>query len=128
MLSHIIYISQAVKPMTDRDLEQLLVSARENNKKEQITGQLLYKDQYFIQLLEGEEETIQRMFKKISKDSRHKNVKKISNMDVVLRSHDNWSMGFSNLDDSDDKMLEGFAPHKLNDSNLVYRLLRHFTQ
>ncbi len=114
--------------MSDIDLQQLLVDARENNKKENITGQLLYKDQHFIQLLEGEEEIVERMFKKICKDPRHIKVKRISNMDVALRSHNNWSMGFKNLDKTNDQILEGFDPSKLSDGNLVYRLLRHFTQ
>ena len=40
----IVYISSAVQPLSDADLEALLAQSREKNGRLKVTGILLYKD------------------------------------------------------------------------------------
>ena len=47
------YLSRAVRPFIEEDLESLLVNCRENNTKVNVTGALLHHNDYFMQLLEG---------------------------------------------------------------------------
>ncbi len=43
-LTQLIYVSSAVELFTDQQLNDLLILARDANKKHHITGLLLYKD------------------------------------------------------------------------------------
>lgn len=52
------YVSSAIHPMTNDALRDLLSSARKKNKGFDITGMLLYRDSFFIQVLEGEPEYV----------------------------------------------------------------------
>ena len=52
-MKQIIYISSAAKKMDDDDLLDILKTSRENNKKNDISGMLLYDNGSFIQVLEG---------------------------------------------------------------------------
>ena len=68
----LIYASSAVKPFLQSELFELLEICRENNTRLGITGMLLYKDGNFMQLLEGEETPVRRLYEKIGSDSRHR--------------------------------------------------------
>ena len=51
-----IYTSAATKPISPKELQELLVISRRNNIRDGITGMLLFEDGTFLQVLEGEEE------------------------------------------------------------------------
>lgn len=67
----VIYSSQASAPFSDAALEALLADAREGNRRRGITGALVYVDGVFLQVLEGEKDTVQRLMASIAKDTRH---------------------------------------------------------
>jgi len=54
----IVYISAAVQPLSDADLEALLAKSREKNARLKVTGILLYKDGDIMQLIEGPGEAV----------------------------------------------------------------------
>ncbi|MEL6270473.1 MAG: BLUF domain-containing protein [Chloroflexota bacterium] len=100
-LVQLTYVSVATRPMSQQDLVDILQQARAKNSKRDITGMLLYRDGYFIQALEGEEQTIREIYELIEKDDRHDHVLEIG-MDVIEeRDFGDWSMGFADLDTSD---------------------------
>ena len=66
-----VYISSAVRLMTDAELVSLLRQCRANNEKAGITGMLLYKGGNFMQALEGPEEDVDRLQRRIETDPRH---------------------------------------------------------
>lgn len=70
----LLYISSATKPMTDDELLVLLNECRKSNNKDGITGMMLYCGDSFIQVLEGNTEEVDSLFKTIKKDPRHSNV------------------------------------------------------
>ncbi len=57
LMIQISYISTATKSMSQEDLEEILKTSRKNNAGSGITGMLLYMNNTFVQILEGEEKT-----------------------------------------------------------------------
>lgn len=107
---HLVYISRSVRLMTNTELVDLLEQARERNKKEDLTGLLLYKDLSFLQVLEGQVDAIDRVFESIKQDDRHFRVKVlIENEPINERYFSNWAMGFQHIDHLDIEEMEGYS-------------------
>ena len=106
-LIHIIYASIANVNFDETKLIELLTKAREKNARLNVTGMLLYCDYNFFQVIEGEELIIQTLFENIKNDPRHKNVTKIVEEPIQLRSFAKWTMGFSNATKEQLSMVEG---------------------
>lgn len=70
--------SEAKNGLTSTDISDILKVARDFNKKNNITGCLLYHNNEFIQIMEGEKKIVQVLYSKIVKDSRHFNVNLIA--------------------------------------------------
>ena len=85
--------SSAARSFGHKDLESLLVEARTRNVQEKITGILLYKNGHFLQLLEGDEENVRRIYEKITHDVRHTNVTTVVENEMNERVFPSWSMG-----------------------------------
>jgi Sensors of blue-light using FAD len=98
----LIYSSVAQHHFSSQDLKRLLVRARMSNSKANVTGMLLYRDGTFLQALEGDEAMVRRLFGRIEKDPRHKQVSVIDNSLSFgeRRSFGDWSMGFSAVDNA----------------------------
>ncbi len=108
-LVSLIYVSYATRKMSAKDLLKILEVARERNAKEGITGMLLYRDRYFIQVLEGEEENVDKVFSSISKDTRHGNLMLVQKSWIKERTFSEWFMGFTNLDEVDASKYPGLT-------------------
>jgi hypothetical protein len=108
-LCALVYVSLAVKPMQDDDLKLLLKYARIKNERLAVTGMLLYRDGFFMQALEGEEETVDALFDRIRQDSRHRDVLLVYKEPIQARSFPDWSMGFNKMDAEALGKLEGFT-------------------
>ncbi|MEL6268497.1 MAG: BLUF domain-containing protein [Chloroflexota bacterium] len=98
MLITLIYGSTATREMTTEDLTAIMDWSESWNNSIGVTGMLLYKGGNFLQILEGEEEKVEELFKSISKDERHRSVSVIYRRPIEERSFDDWSMGFVNMD------------------------------
>lgn len=97
MLCSLVYVSAAARPLNADDLKNILTTARENNASLNITGMLLYHDGNFIQVLEGEQETVNTIFEKISRDPRHTNIIRVVQEPIRERLFTGWSMGFRDV-------------------------------
>jgi hypothetical protein len=109
MLIHLIYGSSATRDLSKADLVDILNTARENNKRLNVTGMLLFKDGNFMQVLEGEAETVDALYQRIKRDPRHHQILLISRRPVESRNFGEWEMAFSNLDELDPAALEGYS-------------------
>ena len=78
MVYYLVYISSATWLMSDEELAALLMECRTNNERLQVTGMLLYKEGNFIQVLEGEQETVEQLYIKIRADVRHTGATELS--------------------------------------------------
>lgn len=108
-LISLVYVSYERYPMTNDDLVAILSEAKTHNSTENITGMLLYRNGYFIQALEGEDEKVTALYNLIARDERHKNVLLVEKNPITERSFGEWTMGFRNLDDVDPNEFPGFT-------------------
>lgn len=104
------YVSYAEHAMNTEELNALLAESKNKNAEKNITGMLLYRDRYFIQVLEGEEDVVTDLYERIKEDPRHTNVLLVSKDKIEERSFGDWSMGYKNLDHLENpERLEGFT-------------------
>jgi len=112
---HLIYGSTAVKPMTEAEILELLEKARVKNERLGISGLLLYHDGNFLQVLEGEDQTVKELFEEIKQDERHHSVMEFGTYPVPERRFASWEMGFLNIQTMPREEVGGYS-HFLNDS------------
>ena len=106
----LVYVSRANSHYGQAELIQLLEQARDNNAHNGITGLLLYDNKgTFIQALEGDEQQIDALFKKIQQDPRHSRVNRVSKKSIQSRSFADWQMGFKLIDGDVITTLPGFS-------------------
>lgn len=91
------YVSSAVAPFTNDELRNLLVVCERNNRRDQISGMLLYKDGNFMQVLEGAEEVVRKTHTRIASDPRHVGLITLLQGPQKERQFPDWSMGFRDL-------------------------------
>ena len=90
----IMYSSQATKPMKVTDLEKILADARAGNQARNVTGALVYVDDVFFQLIEGDKDVVHNLMASIASDSRHHSVKVFYEAEVDVRAFESWSMAY----------------------------------
>lgn len=87
----IAYCSQPVDFSFDK-VDEILATAHRNNSKAELTGSLIYDNNYFLQWLEGGPEEIRTVFERISLDPRHSDVKLLTVRKLSDRWFPNWTM------------------------------------
>ena len=88
------YLSEAVSDMSFLGLMRLLESARAFNQKNAISGILLYDNQQFGQIIEGERASIMKVWKRIQEDKRHHRVELLEIREIPARSFPDWLLRF----------------------------------
>lgn len=96
-LSQLLYISKPVAPLQASELADLLSQARQKNRDLRITGLLLYSEESFMQVIEGPNLNIQRLYTSITLDSRHTDVQEIYFRSIEERHFHDWKLGFRYL-------------------------------
>ncbi len=106
----LVYASTAAKLFSGGELLAHLRPYRDKNARLAITGMLLYKHGSFMQVLEGEEETVRSLFATIRTDERHHHVMTLAALTVAARQFPDWSMGFKDLSGADASAVPGYNP------------------
>lgn len=73
-------------------LDGILVQARRNNGRDDITGCLICRHDLYLQLLEGPASAIEALFGRIATDDRHLEVACLSRETVATRLFPHWAM------------------------------------
>lgn len=129
------YISRARLPMPPEQLLALLQQCLANNRRQGITGMLLYGNQTFLQVLEGEEAVVDELIARIRKDTRHTDMEVLHRAPIEHRQYTDWSMAFKRISDDVLQQIEGlrdFNPRDLNvdflrkNDAVVEKLKDHF--
>jgi hypothetical protein len=137
MFYHVVYVSSASQPFSKAALLDLLEKARSKNSSLGVTGMLLFKDGNFMQVLEGEQETVKNLAKTIERDPRHKDFILLIQGTSEQRFFSDWSMGFRDLRDKDIPKPPGYtefmnspltSAELSNDKNRCLKLLLLFKQ
>lgn len=76
------------------DLEKILAEARANNEARDVTGALIYIDEVFIQILEGDKDTVRGLMGTIATDPRHTSVKVFYQEELKQRMFASWRMAY----------------------------------
>ena len=135
-MHQIIYVSAATHLFSDQELLDLLSHSRESNQRCGVTGMLLYKEGDFMQVIEGEQDVIRRLFERISLSKRHSMVTVLADAPVQERAFADWSMGFRNLSPQDVSQTPGFTDFlnrrliesRPSEAKLAHRILSTFSR
>ncbi|QNF33759.1 BLUF domain-containing protein [Adhaeribacter swui] len=102
------YISTAVISVHEAELQEMLARFRRNNERDNITGMLLYSGEHYVQLIEGEEAALRKLYAKIEKDYLHTNIIKLADGQISHRLFKDWSMGFKGVTEAALTTLPGY--------------------
>ena len=91
-LCTVVYRSRAVNPLAGQELQSLMQAARARNRREAITGILLYDEGRFFQWLEGPEDGIDRVMRSIRSDARHTDLEVLRRNPTSERKFSDWDM------------------------------------
>jgi len=104
----IVYVSVATQPFDEKELLQLLAKCRASNTQRLISGQLIYSDGTFMQVLEGPEKEVDETYARIKKDTRHKNITLLERSSTDERQFPDWSMGFKSFNRQQLEGIQGY--------------------
>lgn len=93
----LVYLSRTIDLLSGSELDDILEVSHFNNKGKDITGILLYVDGNVIQLLEGDEYEVQKLYRKISQDHRHDGLIVLFQGFAETRLFPDWSMGYHRM-------------------------------
>lgn len=88
------YVSTAQIDLQDQGVNEIMTQTNLFNKMEDISGILLYNERNFFQLIEGEQNIIQELYAKISRDPRHSNIIKFLEKPVTKPPFDGYLTDF----------------------------------
>jgi hypothetical protein len=85
--------------MSPEDLSAIQATAKANNGPLDVTGSLFYNGGWFLQVLEGPAPTLEKLYKQIERDPRHKNSRILYQEPASFRTFPRWNMNMTNLND-----------------------------
>lgn len=86
------YCSHMRRWMSEQDLAELAVCAAEKNRNLDITGVLLFHNDHFAQVIEGEHSIIEALYEKIKVDYRHERIATLTDRPIGARAFKGWAM------------------------------------
>ena len=92
-----------------KELSRILECATVNNPEFEITGELIFGDDYFLQCLEGGREEINKLYFKIQQDPRHESVMILSYEEVTKREFSDWSMKMVMLTERNRSLIQKYS-------------------
>lgn len=119
--------------LSKNQIDVILKASHKNNKLKNITGFLIYKEKYFLQLLEGPKKEVKELYKKIGQDIRHSNCEILIEFEGNKRIFPEWNMGHLEGEKLTTKnftlnnIIKTVLGHNQMDDNLVLDILKSFT-
>ena len=93
MYYQLVYRSIALN--TSKDVvRDILGSSRKNNPGSGITGCLIFRDNFYLQILEGQREAVKELFYTIEDDNRHEKIELLHQGECSERIFNDWNMAF----------------------------------
>ena len=93
MLVRLMYASRAAASVDQEELIAILRKSKANNPPLGVTGVLCFSEGVFLQVLEGGRSAVNRLYNRITSDSRHTQVELLSYAEIGERRFAGWSMG-----------------------------------
>jgi hypothetical protein len=92
-------------------LADIFSAARKKNALLQVTGLLSYRGGYYIQVIEGDNETIDKLFSQIKSDRRHEQVTVLLDFEITQRCFQEWNMKLVGSINKDASFLKFMTQH-----------------
>ena len=126
----LVYISQAVVGITDEQVQDILRSSQRNNASHGITGVLVFGGGLFMQVLEGPEQAVLRLYVKIMDDRRHSDCRLIHISPADEQVFNKWSMAVVSSDPLDFQRIGELRSKRLEtvQSQTFTNLMREFVR
>ena len=106
-MKRLTYISKFSRSLTKKEIESIGNISQTNNSRDGITGVLMCCSGIFFQILEGEEDRIDLLYRRILEDNRHNEILCLkSELNVLQRRFPDWSMEVIVLDENNDLLLQ----------------------
>ena len=96
-------------------LGKIMAVSRRNNKKLGVTGALCYSARGFLQILEGPADTVNELYTRIVRDTRHAAVTLLEYNVIPYRDFENWSMAYVRADEIAHALLRKFSTRHVFD-------------
>ena len=125
----LLYCSQAKSDFSEEILKEILLTSRENNRRNRITGVLVHGGGLFMQVLEGPEQNVLRTYMKILDDKRHTDSRIIHITPVKDRLFENWTMGVIEAEPLTFENVAKFRANRLESvhADVFSQVMREFT-
>ena len=131
MLHTLCYVSSCKNNLTVKDLEHLFRVNKRNNTEHDVSGILIYNNGNFLQILEGDEDIVKSLFKKIKRDSRHRNLIALINNSIDERIFHDYDSGFIHFEDPKKRQelhnyIHWLKEAEINNVDKVIRIVENF--
>lgn len=93
-MRQLLYVSNASRDIAPLALDGILSASRANNILLGITGLLLHIDGGFLQILEGDEGAVHKLYTRIAADPRHHEPRILLDREIATPAFGGCSMGF----------------------------------
>jgi diguanylate cyclase (GGDEF)-like protein/PAS domain S-box-containing protein len=104
----LVYASRSDASVDGDEIRNIQKQSQALNRMNRITGYLVYHQGVFIQYVEGPKDKVKRLYRNISRDTRHHDVTLLAEGTSVKRLFLGWAMGSHRLDGNDIAKLAGF--------------------
>lgn len=108
-LVRLIYASTLKKDIAQSELSKIHERAKLKNLEFDITGLLVFGNDYFLQCIEGGREVVNRLYSNITADARHEHSVLLEYSEPAERDFDEWSMKVVLLKKENSKSLRRFS-------------------
>ena len=99
------YLSQSKLDWTDEAIDELLQRSKQNNATRRITGAMIYANGYFMQLIEGPQIAVDKLYSAIEADPRHEVLSLLHSQEIKDRHFSDWAMEYRDSDDLGERAL-----------------------
>lgn len=94
MTYSILYISDSKVGLNKDEIDKIMNISVFNNTALDISGFLVLQNGHFLQLLEGKENDVKMIFKRIKNDDRHSNIIYVLNQPTAIKAFDFYYSSF----------------------------------
>lgn len=115
------YASKVASHFDPADLDDILETARERNRRDNITGVLFFTTDFFLQCLEGSRKVVNDLYNELVTDSRHTDLVLLSYDDIDDRMFSDWEMAYIEPNEISQEILkkhstgQSFDPYKIDE-------------
>jgi acylphosphatase len=123
------YFSTAAESTSERDIVDIVEFSRTKNARLGITGVLLYLNGNIVQVLEGQQEAVEGLYKSIQADPRHTNVRTVISHPIAQRLFSHWFMGYETLTSQQYEEVQNIIADDTSfnpDQPVILRMLKRF--